>query len=253
MRSRDDSFSARRSPVLRILALETSGQAGSVAALAAEQLLGQVRLTDGQRSGQALAPAIAAQLTQVDWRPADLQLIVVTSGPGSFTGLRVGVTTAKTLAYATGAALVAVNTLDVCAHQMVDSWSRVAGIKRLLAVMDAQRGQFFAGLYARAGTGEIRCDRGTRIEEPRPLGEILEAATLLTGPGARKLLECLPMGPQADELLEAGRLAPDELMFPTAEMVGRLGYRLAMAGHTIDPFVLIPEYYRASAAEEKLR
>jgi len=87
---------------VRILALETSDTAGSAALLDGERLLAEKLLAQGQRSARALAPAVRELLTDAGWQPKDVELVAVTVGPGSFTGLRVGVTTAKAFAYAAG-------------------------------------------------------------------------------------------------------------------------------------------------------
>src|SRR5437773_12166637 len=100
---------------MRVLALETSGTAGSVAVLDDEQLLTAVALDPAQRTARTLAPAIRDVLKHVGWAPTDVQLVAVTAGPGSFTGLRLGVTTAKTFAYAAGCEVLGVNTLEVIA------------------------------------------------------------------------------------------------------------------------------------------
>ena len=73
---------------MRILAIETSGTTGSLAALAGEEIVASVSLDPALRSARALAPGIRDLLAQVGWRPADIELVAVTIGPGSFTGLR---------------------------------------------------------------------------------------------------------------------------------------------------------------------
>src|SRR5438105_3971142 len=133
---------------MRILGVETSGSSGSVAVLDDEQLLATVALDPAQRTARTLAPAIRDLLTQVSWRPADVQLVAVTAGPGSFTGLRLGVTTAKTFAYAVGCQVLGVNTLEVIAAQTPRECSP------LEIVLDAQRQQLFVGTLARSHSGE---------------------------------------------------------------------------------------------------
>src|SRR5271163_2151267 len=98
--------------MFRILALETSELTGSVAAAADGNVLAELQLDPQQRSAQSLAPAIRALLAQVGWQPADIDLLAVTIGPGSFTGLRVGVATAKVFAYACGAEVLGISTLE---------------------------------------------------------------------------------------------------------------------------------------------
>src|SRR5262245_27922792 len=122
---------------MKILALETSGSLGSVAALEDERLLATLPLDPAKRAARSLAPTIQRLLEQVGWRPADVQLVAVASGPGSFTGLRLGVTTAKTFAYAVGCQLLGVNTIEALA----------AGTPRecspLNVAIDAHRQQVF--------------------------------------------------------------------------------------------------------------
>jgi len=96
---------------MRTIALETSSSSGSIALFEADRLvaesdLGAWELGRGQRTAQSLAPALQSILRQATWKPRDVELIAVTDGPGSFTGLRAGVTTAKVFAYATGAEVV---------------------------------------------------------------------------------------------------------------------------------------------------
>ncbi len=101
---------------VRILALETTETIGSVAAASDDKLLAELQLNPQQRSAASLAPALQDLLKMVGWRPGDVQLVAVTIGPGSFTGLRVGVTTAKTFAYAVGAEVLGVDTLQAIAN-----------------------------------------------------------------------------------------------------------------------------------------
>src|SRR5262245_32191202 len=106
----------------RIVAIETSGQHGSVAVLCGEEkgearLVREIVLSDQQRTAQSLAPALNKLLQTAGWEPSTVSLVAVLTGPGSFTGLRIGVTTAKTLAYAWGADVVGINTLEAIAEQ----------------------------------------------------------------------------------------------------------------------------------------
>ena len=103
---------------MRILAIETSTARGSVALLRRDELVGEFVLAEDQRTAQSLFPAMAQLLAQAGWAPRTIDLVAVTSGPGSFTGLRIAVTAAKTFAYGCGASLVAVDTLQVLAEQL---------------------------------------------------------------------------------------------------------------------------------------
>jgi tRNA threonylcarbamoyladenosine biosynthesis protein TsaB len=128
-----------------ILALDTTTRTGSVAVLQDDEVLaersGDAALTHGQQLPGALMHALAdagARLEEVD-------LLAVAAGPGSFTGLRVGIASMQGIAFARGLKIVPVSTLDALAHETVRV--RPSNQARLASWMDAQRGEVFAALY----------------------------------------------------------------------------------------------------------
>src|SRR5215207_3267182 len=129
----------------RILAIESSGRHASVATLLGDaggtRMLGQSLLSGDERTAQMLAPTIQKLLTEAEWSPKSVELVAVTVGPGSFTGLRIGVTTAKAFAYAIGADVLGINTLEALAVQSPPSESP------LWTVLDAQRQELFAAKF----------------------------------------------------------------------------------------------------------
>jgi tRNA threonylcarbamoyladenosine biosynthesis protein TsaB len=131
----------------RLLALETSGLYGSLALAEDGQVVADRTLSPPQRTAQSLAPAIEQLVAEVGWSIRDLSVVAVTVGPGSFTGLRVGVVTAKTLAYALGAQVVGVNTLEVIA-------ARISNQPQLVTVLDAQRQELFVARWRWSESGE---------------------------------------------------------------------------------------------------
>lgn len=221
---------------LRILALETSTLDASVAALEGDCVLGQTLLGRQRRTAQSFAPAIEQQLRGVGWRPQDIQLVAVTQGPGSFTGLRVGVTAAKTLAYAVGAEVLAVNTLRVIAQQVPGSANRIS------AVLDAQRQQLFTAEFQREGDRLLEVSE-TRIEDIAGWLAGLTPGVTVTGPGLARVLDRLP-GEAA--------IADASCWTPQAATVGRVAHFAYQSGKRHDLWTLNPVYYRSSAAEEKL-
>src|SRR5688572_11693336 len=136
---------------MRIIAIETSGRHGSLAILSGDaddaQLQCEAGLGGEHRTAQSLAPALSDLLAEVNWPPATIGMVAVAVGPGSFTGLRIGVTTAKAFAYAVGAEIIGVNTLDVLASQTGQSPSP------LWAIMDAQRQELFVAKFETSGGG----------------------------------------------------------------------------------------------------
>ncbi len=225
---------------MRVLALETSERVGSLATLqTSEKQISEVRgtfLPDDQRSAQSLLPAIQSLLTESGWKPNQLDLICVTTGPGSFTGLRIGVTTAKTLAYATGAELVEVHTLATIAAAVS------APHERLWTIVDAQRQELFVAEF-KPGWQEHPDD----IPETRIIGvdqwlQKLAPGDVVSGPPLQKLADRLPAGVCVADVEE---------WKPRAEPVGRIGVAAYQRGRTVDAMQLVPRYYRKSAAEEK--
>lgn len=229
---------------LRILALETTGASGSVAALLEEQILAERELQDGQRSAQSMAPGIAALLAEVGWQPRDVQLVAVTHGPGSFTGLRVGVTTAKTWAYATGAAILGVDAMLVVAAQSPMDAAKNSG--GCWVAFDAQRGEFVVARVERISTIDpldVRIAESPHIVDAEAWLASRKAGDLLSGPG---LARCGTLSETAATVLDPS------LWQPRASVVGQIASRAHHAGGRQDLWSLAPIYFRPSAAEEKL-
>jgi tRNA threonylcarbamoyladenosine biosynthesis protein TsaB len=222
---------------MKILALETSGPAGSVALLDGDMLVRERSLPSEQRNAKTLAPEIREILSSVGWTPRDVRLVAVVAGPGSFTGLRVGVTTAKAFAYTVGADILGVNTLEVIAAQASHT------VNRLAVILDAQRQQVFAAEFIRGPAGDLDCVRETAIVDNELWITQVDPAIAVSGPGLEKLVARLPA-----KIPVVAR----EHWVPRAATVGRLAWRLYQAGRRDDVWRLTPHYFRRSAAEEKL-
>jgi tRNA threonylcarbamoyladenosine biosynthesis protein TsaB len=221
----------------RILALETSDLRGSVAALDGERLLVERPLDPTMRSAQSLAPAIRAVLAEVGWRPKQVERIGVTTGPGSFTGLRVGLTTAKTFAYAVGAEVVGVDTLSAIALQAPPE----AG--PLHVAVDAHRRELFTAEYGSDASAASQLE--TIDAWLAKLSALVASGQTpwVTGPALVALEGRLPPGL---------RLVLREAWVPRAASVGRLAAEVATGVRGPELWALVPTYLRASAAEEKL-
>src|SRR5690606_1576544 len=141
---------------MRILAIKTVDKSGSVAALDGDRVLVERILSNHQRSLQSLVPAIREILGELHWQPRDTELVAVATGPGSFTGLRIGVATAKTFAYAVGCQVKGVGTMPVLAAQVPQKH------RRFSVVIDAQRDELFAADFERDAAGAV-----IRQSEPR--------------------------------------------------------------------------------------
>ncbi len=227
----------------RILAIETSQTAGSIALLLGGQLVAETKLPATERSAKTLAPAIDATLRTANWEPASLELIVVVRGPGSFTGLRIGVTTAKMLALALDCPLISVLTNALLAEQVrqVTPAKDLHGLTIKTAI-DAHRQQIFAAEYRLDERGTLQCTRETQLEEIDAWLAALDEHSLVTGPVLTRLASKLPAN---------AKIAPLEQWEPRAGIAGMLGWRQFEAGQSDDPAQLVPFYIRPSYAEEK--
>lgn len=128
-----------------LLAIETASDVCSVALLAEGVVIGSAEVSRPRAHAALLAPLVRDVLAHADASPPDLDVVAVSAGPGSFTGLRIGVSTAKGLAFASGAALVAVPTLDALAASV---HSLVGPDDLLLAALPSRREETFAGAFA---------------------------------------------------------------------------------------------------------
>jgi len=226
---------------VRILAIESSAAAASVAVFDDDKLLGQIDLDPRLRSARTLAPALAQIVRDAGWTPADVQLVAAGVGPGSFTGLRLGVMTAKAFAYATGAEILGVGTLDAIAARAPADTSRIA------AVIDAQRGELYCGTFLRSAAGAIEPTAAIEILSVEQWIASLSAGCVVTGPALVKLDEQV----QAAAATRGAQIAPRASWHPTAEAIGRLAFARHTAGARGDVWQLAPLYLRRSAAEEK--
>lgn len=221
-----------------ILAIETSTGAGSIALLEDDRLVSSVSLDPQRRTAQSLAPTLASQLRAAGWLPQQVNLVAVSQGPGSFTGLRVGVTTAKAFAYGVGAEVLGVNTLEAIAAQTPLDCPFV------WAVVDAQRGQVFTALFRQSRGGDPGVIEPTTILDAEAWLSRLSAGVGVTGPGLVRLADRLPPGV---------RVADRRLWTPQAATVGQLAALRYQRGERADLWALAPQYYRPSAADEKLQ
>ncbi len=226
------------SNIRRILALETSGRVGSVAVARGDRVLAVQQFTADQRHAVELLPTVQRLCRDAGFAPGQLDEVYVSTGPGSFTGLRIGITVARTIAWSAGASVVAVPTLEVIAQNALDHDPPPDTVG---VVLDAKRGRIFAAAMTKQGDEYQPVDE-PREWEPDAFIRSLPADSTLMGEG---------VGYHQDAV-EAGGMPvlPVALNRPRAEMVHRIGRRLAQAGRYNDPRTLVPVYIRRPEAEE---
>ncbi len=233
----------------KLLAIETTEKCGGVAVSQDGKLLLYRELNTGQRSAQSLVPAIQAALQQVDWSAKSLDAVAVAIGPGSFTGLRVGLATARMLAHVIGAKLLGVNTLQAIAVNACLAGAGVEGQTITIAI-DAQRGEVSAQTFrlapSRHFSGELFPEP---VDERRLLTfdawwnlAVTDVPPMFAGPILQKITARKP---------ENVRLLDESLWQPNAAGVSRIAWERLFAGESDDSMTLQPYYSRPSAAEEK--
>jgi len=216
------------------LALEASQTSAAVALLGPAGLRIERPLPTGERSAKGLAPAIQALLAEARRSLSELGLIAVTIGPGSFTSLRVGVTTAKTLAYALETPVIGIGSLDALASQVPPGTVVDVGI-------DAGRGQVYAGRFDTSQPGLPKSLAPVEAVDlaawQRALGDGWVTGPILAKPGLT--------------WPEAIRQTPAATWNLQAATVGDLALLRYQAGERDDLWKLAPLYVRSSAAEER--
>ena len=224
----------------RALAIETSGRTGSVAAVEDGAVLAEEQFPHGLQHAAGVVPIIDRLCRAQGWAPNEVEELYVSAGPGSFTGLRVGVTVAKTLAFATGARVVAVPTSEVLARNAPPGW------QNLVIVLDAKRDQVFTATFANDGTGKPVLLEPARLDS-------LAAALARAGRPVHLIGEGIPYHEKFIPAGEASIIVTNaESWRARAAAVAEVGYTMARRGEFTDPDRLAPVYVRRPEAEEKL-
>lgn len=223
---------------MKILAADTSTASGSIALLEGERILLERVLVTSQTHNRRLLKSIEDALHMLGWHYAQLDGLAVTAGPGSFTGLRIGLTTLKTLAWASRKAFVAVPSLDVLAASLAGCSLPVC------ALIDAHKQEVYSCIYRADAQGEMHRTGPYRAIPIRDLPEIIREKTIFCGDGwvrYQSVLEDL-LGP-----LAVGASAPFHLI--RAGVLGDLARRRLARGESDDPLTSVPLYIRPSEAE----
>jgi tRNA threonylcarbamoyladenosine biosynthesis protein TsaB len=232
-------------PAPRTLAIDTSLATGGVAALDGDQVATR-SFAEAREHARLLAAMLRDTAAELGWTPREVELVAVVRGPGSFTGLRVGITTAKAVAWAAAARLVAVSTFEVIAWQTAQSIGPHAG--PIAIAIDAGRGEVFAAEARPSAASPTGWDVGPGgILAAEVWFETLPNGAILTGPALDRRSPAM--------LSPAGRsdltIAIEAAWHPTAVAAGAVARLRAAAGEAHDPLTVGPDYLRPSYAEEK--
>ena len=215
--------------------VETSGRVGALALARGPDLLCVQHLDETRRHARDLAPLTAALLKERGLSPRDLAGVVVGLGPGSYTGLRVGVMSAKALSYATGCALIGVSTFAAIARQAPVT------THHLDVLADAQQDKIYVQSFIRESGA---------WQQATPLAVVAFASWLAarpqesqaTGPGLHRWRSHIPDG---------ARITDTAGWDPQPASLLDIGLGRFLAGQRDDVFALEPFYLRPSSAEEQ--
>jgi len=229
-----------------ILAVETSSRIGSVAIATGPQLQAEVSFSGPMKHSEELFPAIYTLLDRIGRRPGDIEHVYISVGPGSFTGLRIAATLAKSMCLANSVKIVAVDTLDVIAANVVNltftsDGSRATGHEFVAPILDAKRGQFYIAIYQK--TQDTR--RKTQYQKIVP-DSIMTAGEFLDRFACRER----PVWLLGDGLVyhkdrfkaEGVCFFEEEFWSPRASKVHQLGWKLALEKKFTDSLLLTPNY-----------
>ena len=221
---------------MNILAIDTSGPCASAAVYTQERVAAQCAVEDARTHSETIFSLIDFALTRSHVERQQLDAVAVSSGPGSFTGLRIGVAIAKAMGQALQIPCIGISTLDVLCYQ-------AQGAPIACAVMDARRKEVYSA-----------ADRnGERIvpSAPRPLQELLarlksyEARVAFCGDGARAYREQI-----CDALGSHAVFVPAPYDVQLAGSVAMLAAKTSQDAYS-DAFSLLPNYLRLSQAERE--
>ncbi len=229
---------------VKILALDSTAKIAAVALLSDGEILSELTVSGGRRShSELLLPMVEAALAENAMRAEEIDLFACSVGPGSFTGVRIGVSVIKGLAFGRGKPCAAVSTLEALAQNLFP----LDGL--YCPVMDARRAQVYNALFRREGDTLLRLtpDRAIATEDLiRELKECYPGEPIrLSGDGYGVVLD--PMQKAELPLLST----PPRLIGQSAASVGQCAARAALRGETVSDAELRPVYLRMPQAERE--
>jgi tRNA threonylcarbamoyladenosine biosynthesis protein TsaB len=227
---------------MRILALDTSTDVASVAISENNVIIGEFSCNKGKTHSQKLMPMVKSLLDKVGLCAADMDAFSAAVGPGSFTGLRIGVTTVKAMAFAAGKPVISIPTLDALAYNLPVPASMVC------PVIDARNNQVYTAVY-RFIDGKLKrlTDyMGIHINELVDIIRKMEGEVILLGDAARMHGDFF-----VQELEGRVQIAPQNTVLSRASSVAALASDAYVAGKLENCYDMVPFYLRKSQAERE--
>lgn len=223
---------------MNILAIDTSNELLGVAVLNSETVLGEISTNFKKDHSARLMPAIVSLLEHLEMKPEHINKVVVAHGPGSYTGVRIGVTTAKTIAWALKIPIVGVSSLEALSY----NGCFFNGI--ICPFFDARRKRVFTGLYKTNGSQMISIEKDTNLSMDDWLKKVAKRN--------EKILFLSPHLAFYNERIEQilGDLAVIPQYIEHTTRAANVGYA-GMYKNSVDVHMLNPNYLRLAEAEAK--
>ncbi|MCL5023913.1 MAG: tRNA (adenosine(37)-N6)-threonylcarbamoyltransferase complex dimerization subunit type 1 TsaB [Nitrospirae bacterium] len=226
---------------MKILAVETSTLLGGVALMGeAEGLIAEARLNVRSTHSERLMTEVDHLLRQAAMDLSEIDVFAIAIGPGSFTGLRIGLSTVKGFAYATGKPVVSVPSLEALA------WNFPYSPFPVCAMFDARKKEVYAAVFRWNGKGFERSIEEASLR-PADLVRAIEGPAIFAGEGAELYRETI-----AAAAGEKALFPPRHQMVTSPSSVAYLGLCKAKNGEFSEPVSLVPKYIRKSEAEVKM-
>ncbi|MFH1148769.1 MAG: tRNA (adenosine(37)-N6)-threonylcarbamoyltransferase complex dimerization subunit type 1 TsaB [Pseudomonadota bacterium] len=225
---------------LKILAIDTSGSAGSVALTQDETVLAEYSLLSRETHSRRLLQAVDYLLARAGISLKEIDCLAMTLGPGSFTGIRIGLATIKGLAQSLRKPAIGISTLDALSANFPFA------SRPVLPIIDARRKQVFTATYRPDDKGRLKKVSPERVVSPDALAAAIKEEVILAGDGAALYRDLFQT-----ELGENAVFAPGPLSFIRASCVAYLALERYRAGKMDDVASMTPVYVRPSEAELK--
>jgi tRNA threonylcarbamoyladenosine biosynthesis protein TsaB len=227
---------------MKVLGIDTSTSCGSVGLIDDESIISEYLLNIPVTHSERLLGAIELILKEARFAIGDLDGWALSLGPGSFTGLRIGVSTAKGLAFATQKPVAGVSTLDVLAHQISPTPYLICPI------LDARKGEVYTAFYRYEEGNDLKRQSAYQAIKPEELIKKIQERTIFIGDGVRTYGEYL-----RNSLASLAISPPPPLNLPHGSVVAKLGLEILRKGECLDLATFTPLYVRPSEAEMKFR
>jgi len=225
---------------LKVLGIDTSTTSGTIGLIHDERVISEYLLNLSVTHSERLLDAIDLVLRKGRHALEDLDGFAISLGPGSFTGVRIGVSTVKGLAYAVQKPVVGVSTLDVLASQVSPTPYLICPI------IDARKGEVYSAFYRYDEFNHPKRVSEYQAIKPEVLFGMLKERTIFLGDGVKTFGDDL-----RNSLKSFALFSPTALHIPHGSAVARLGVELLMRGEVLDLATFTPLYVRRSEAEIK--